>query len=290
MNKEAINKLITEEVPFYGDKLIGGKDDNGVIWLAVNPTCRALGFTEDQSKKQKRNIEGDLVLNNLSAKFGTGVKNKNGIVQNRELFFISEKGIPIWLAKISLTPTMKRENPKLVEKLVRYQLECAEVLHNHFMGTDEKKESFFSDMFDIKLKSLETALTEKFNKQFDVIREECKTITKENRELKESVYKIQWDLQCGQNVGSEDVRYSKVLDGFLISQGVPSYYTKYFIFWKAICNWTGTPYERLENEPNKKAWILKHIGIDVCEYFVLKVQQGKIIQNEEGNWKSLERL
>ena len=145
MNKETINKLITEEVPFYGDKLIGGKDDNGVIWLAVNPTCRALGFTEDQSKKQKRNIEGDLVLNNLSAKFGTGVKNKNGIVQNRELFFISEKGIPIWLAKISLTPTMKRENPKLVEKLVRYQLECAEVLHNHFMGTDEKKESFFKE-------------------------------------------------------------------------------------------------------------------------------------------------
>lgn len=290
MNKEAINKLITEEVPFYGDKLIGGKDGNGVIWLAVNPTCRALGFDEIDSKNQIKKISKDEVLKDMSVKFYTDVKYGENYIQGKELTFISEKAITLWLAKISITNKMKEKYPELTEKIIRYQLECAEVLHNHFMGTDEKKESFFSDMFDIKLKSLETALTEKFNKQFDVIREECKTITKENRELKESIYKIQWDLQCGQNVGSEDVRYSKVLDGFLISQGVPSYYTKYFIFWKAICNWTGTPYERLENEPNKKAWILKHIGIDVCEYFVLKVQQGKIIQNEEGNWKSLERL
>ncbi|MDB2162089.1 phage antirepressor N-terminal domain-containing protein [Clostridium butyricum] len=290
MNKETINKLVTEEVPFYGDKLIGGKDDNGVIWLAVNPTCRALGFDENDSKNQAKKISKDEVLKDMSVKFYTDVKYGENYTQGKELTFISEKAITLWLAKISITNKMKEKYPKLSEKLIRYQLECTEVLHNHFMGTDEKKESFLSDMFDIKFKSLETALTEEFNKQFNIIREENKAITKENRELKEIIHKIQWDLKCGQNVGSEDVRYSKVIDGFLISQGVPSYHTKYFMFWQAICNWTGTPYERLENEPNKKAWILKHIGIDVCEYFVIKVQQGKIIQNEEGNWKSLERL
>ena len=57
MNKEAINKLVTEEVPFYGDKLIGGKEGNGVIWLAVNPTCRALGFDETDSENQARKIK-----------------------------------------------------------------------------------------------------------------------------------------------------------------------------------------------------------------------------------------
>ena len=125
MNKEAINKLITEEVPFYGDKLIGGKDGNGVIWLAVNPTCRALGFDKKDSENQALKIAKDTVLKNLSLKFQCQLKNNNGVMQDREIIFISEKAITLWLAKISITNKMKEKYPKLSEKLIRYQLECA---------------------------------------------------------------------------------------------------------------------------------------------------------------------
>ena len=153
MSKE-LKTIKTEEIKFYDDVLLGGKDEEGNIWLAVNQTCKSLGFTEDQSKKQKRNIEQDLVLEKLSAKFSTKIKSNNGVIQNREVFFISEKGIPLWLAKISITPKMKETNPKLVDKLIKYQLECAEVLHKHFMGNENKKEQFFKDMFDLNLKEI----------------------------------------------------------------------------------------------------------------------------------------
>ena len=42
----------------------------------------------------------------------------------------------------------------LVDKLIKYQLECAEVLHKHFMGNENKKEQFFKDMFDLNLKEI----------------------------------------------------------------------------------------------------------------------------------------
>jgi hypothetical protein len=38
------------------------------------------------------------------------------------------------LAKISITPELKKSYPETVEKLVRYQLECADVLYKHFIG------------------------------------------------------------------------------------------------------------------------------------------------------------
>ena len=39
----------------------------------------------------------------------------------------SHKILPLALAKITITPTLKKEYPVVVEKLIKYQLECAEV-------------------------------------------------------------------------------------------------------------------------------------------------------------------
>ena len=46
----------------------------------------------------------------------------------------------MWLAQISLTPKMKKENPEAVTKLLKYQLEAADVLHTAFYKTDRQKE------------------------------------------------------------------------------------------------------------------------------------------------------
>ena len=45
--------------------------------------------------------------------------------------------LPIWLTKISITPTMKKENPELVDKLVKYQLTAKDVLAAAFLGKKE---------------------------------------------------------------------------------------------------------------------------------------------------------
>ena len=47
----------------------------------------------------------------------------------------------LWLAKISLTPAIMRKSPKAYQKLLKYQLEAADVLHKAFYETEEQKEA-----------------------------------------------------------------------------------------------------------------------------------------------------
>ena len=42
--------------------------------------------------------------------------------------------LPLWVAKINPTPTMKKENPQLVENLVEYQLKAKDVLADAFLN------------------------------------------------------------------------------------------------------------------------------------------------------------
>ena len=62
MDKNKVEKIITEEIPFYNDVLIGGKDKEGNIWLAIPSTCKSLGFTEKDKDNQIAKINNDEVL------------------------------------------------------------------------------------------------------------------------------------------------------------------------------------------------------------------------------------
>ena len=42
--------------------------------------------------------------------------------------------VPLWLAKISITPTLRENNPELVEKLVNYQLKVKDILVAAFLS------------------------------------------------------------------------------------------------------------------------------------------------------------
>ena len=136
-------KLETKLIDFGEDELLGVRDEQGEIWMSANKTLNDIGLSESQCKKQTRNIRNDIVLSKgykmMSAKYGT-------MKVAREMCFINEEYVTLWLAKISLTPTMQKENPKAVEKLVNYQLKCAKVLHDAFFKTDEQKESFYNDL------------------------------------------------------------------------------------------------------------------------------------------------
>ena len=48
--------------------------------------------------------------------------------------------VPLWLAKIAITPTMQRENPVLVNKLIDYQLKAKDVLAAAFLGDKKTTE------------------------------------------------------------------------------------------------------------------------------------------------------
>lgn len=127
-----MNDLIVKNVDVFGDSVLAAKDENGIIWVGIRWMCEGLGMTEGQMKRQITNIKADTTL---SASGSNLVLNKsNG---ERTVFCLKLDYVPLWLAKISITPKMKKETPELTEKLLEYQLKAKDILSNAFMPTQQ---------------------------------------------------------------------------------------------------------------------------------------------------------
>lgn len=130
-----------KEINFYDDTLLGVKDEDGKIWLAVKKACLDIGLNQNQANAERKKITNEFLFENqwkkLRVKFDSQV---------RETLFLLEKFVPIWLAQISITPKMKKENPEAVKKLLTYQLEAADVLHKAFYETEEQKEALHNSL------------------------------------------------------------------------------------------------------------------------------------------------
>lgn len=273
-----------EKINFYGDELLGFKDDEGIVWLVINRTCKCLGMTEDQAKKQGRNIQNDIVLSmgakKLSAKFDTEL-------QSREMLCIQEKYITLWLAKISITPTMKKDNPDLVDKLVKYQLECAEVLHNHFIGTEEKKQNFYKNMLGIEdIQELLNEQSKIFKSQIDILKSDFDIFKQQQDSRNEQLYFLVKRFDVYEN---EDVKYTRLIDDLnakLYDKIVERH--KHYRFWEEVSNWLDLDFDKLLKENDKKQFLLNKVGIDVLSYFVDNVLMDRIVKNENGKWVNLQ--
>jgi len=122
------NELIVKNVDFNGDGLLAAKDDKGVIWTGVKSFCTGIGLTRGQTNGEVAKIQEDEVLKRGCMKFRAGVFDPNNETLALQLDYV-----PLWLAKISITPNMKENNPALVEKLVNYQLKAKDVLAAAFL-------------------------------------------------------------------------------------------------------------------------------------------------------------
>jgi len=108
---------MVKEVDLFGDNVMAAQDKDGVIWAGVRWLCEGLGLSRDQIKNERKKIKEDLVLSQ-GAKFsplGTGNANKDVLCLQLDY-------VPLWLAKISITPNMKANHPELVEKLINRNL------------------------------------------------------------------------------------------------------------------------------------------------------------------------
>lgn len=134
-------KKDVKEIPFAEGSLLGIRTEDGKIWLGVRKACRDIGLTDAQARAEVSKVQESLLLKNsckkLSLKFETQV---------REVLVLAEKFVPMWLAQINLTPTMQKKNPEAVQKLLKYQLEAADVLHRAFYETEEQKSTFNAEM------------------------------------------------------------------------------------------------------------------------------------------------
>lgn len=127
-----MNNLAVKEVNFNGDTLIAAQDKTTEkVYVAVRWVVDGIGFTRGQANNQLEKIKDDIVLKQ-------GVRNlvfqnMEGKGGNQEVKCIELEFLPIWLAKISITPKMQKESSDIVNKLIEYQLKAKDILANAFI-------------------------------------------------------------------------------------------------------------------------------------------------------------
>lgn len=122
------NELIVKDVDFFGDTLKAARDEKGIVWAGVPWLCKGIGLDKDQTGYERKKIQDDLVLSQGVKFYPLGTGNAN-----KEVLCLQLDYVPLWLAKISITPNMKETNPELVKKLVKYQLKAKDVLAEAFL-------------------------------------------------------------------------------------------------------------------------------------------------------------
>ena len=123
------SQLSVKAVPFMGDELMAAKDEkSGKIYAGVRWMCEGIGLSSDQARNERRRIHDDLVLS--KGESNLPLPTKGGI---QSVQCIDNEFVPLWLAKISITPAMKKEHPEVADKLVQYQLKAQKVLADAFL-------------------------------------------------------------------------------------------------------------------------------------------------------------
>lgn len=126
---EVLNtQLAVKEVSFNGDIILAAQDSDKQIWVAVRWICNGLGMSQGQMQNERVRIHKDLVLQQGERNLVLPTKG-----DEQDVLCILIDFLPLWLAKISITPKMKETNPRLVEKLIAYQLKAKDVLANAFL-------------------------------------------------------------------------------------------------------------------------------------------------------------
>lgn len=127
-----MDSLLVKSVDVLGSQIMAAQDNDGIIWIAVRWMCDALGMTEGQMKRQIKNIQNDELF---SGSGSNQILNKGS--GEREVFCLKLDYLPIWLAKISITPTIQKDHPELADKLLEYQLKAKDILAEAFMPKQE---------------------------------------------------------------------------------------------------------------------------------------------------------
>lgn len=167
-----MNDLVVKKVDLCGDVIVAAQDKDGQVWAGVRWLCDGLGLSEGQRNRQLLNIGSDIVISK-------GISNlilptKGG---KQEVLCLRHDFVPLWIAKITVTPSMKENNPELVEKLVQYQLKAKDVLAEAFLPKKKERQGN-SDRIDIMMMNARSRMAQTYLKlsQVDTLSSTYKTI------------------------------------------------------------------------------------------------------------------
>lgn len=148
-----MSDLVVKNVDLFGDTVMAAQDKAGNIWVGVRWICEGLGMTEGHLKRQIANIKKDLTLSrggsNLILNKGSG---------EREVFCLKLDYVPLWLAKVNITPTIQAERPELADKLIEYQLKAKDILADAFLPNRESAPAQICNPSEIQLGELASYL------------------------------------------------------------------------------------------------------------------------------------
>ena len=125
-----MNELEIKLVPFMGTELVAARDADGLVWAGVRWMCDGIGLNENQARAERKKIQSDKALSKGGSNLTLPTRGGN-----QEVFCLKLDFVPLWLAKISITPTMEQETPELAGRLMEYQLKAKDVLVAAFVPT-----------------------------------------------------------------------------------------------------------------------------------------------------------
>lgn len=115
-------------------ELMAARDNNGQIWAGVRWMCDGIGLTKGQMQNERNRIHEDKVLSKGERNLVLPTK---GGQQNTLCLKLDY--VPLWLAKIAITPRMERETPELAARLEQYQLKAKDVLAAAFLPQSKQQ-------------------------------------------------------------------------------------------------------------------------------------------------------
>lgn len=133
-----MNELEVRKVPFMGTELMAARDNEGQIWAGVRWMCDGIGLTKGQMQNERNRIREDKVLSKGERNL---VLPTNGGQQNTLCLKLDY--VPLWLAKIAITPRMERETPELAARLEQYQLRAKDVLAAAFLSQTKQQDTAY---------------------------------------------------------------------------------------------------------------------------------------------------
>ena len=136
MNNELvkIGEFKVAEIDFLGDSiLVVQQIKQNKIYVGLKPIYMGIGMTEGQWQSFTRKVQEDSVL--MKGIANLQLPTKGG---NQKALCIELDYLPIFLAKISITPDMIRNKPETVERLFEYQLKAKDILAGHFLNKKDK--------------------------------------------------------------------------------------------------------------------------------------------------------
>ena len=139
-------ELEIKKVDCYDSELIGVQEAaTGKVFTAINNVLKGIGFDDRQIEHQRNKWKEDEAVSKGVQKFS--YPSEGG---TQEAYCIDIMKLPLALAKINITPKIKKENPRLAEMLELYQDKCAEVLAKSFF----RKQTDFIKSYSTKATSV----------------------------------------------------------------------------------------------------------------------------------------